>query len=157
MGAPLRMILLVLLVLLAVPATGVAAKEPAQTKQIRVYIDRQVLVALEGENKAYTFDVVTGKEGKETEAGNYKILKKHSKYVSKTYGSEMPYAMFFTADGKAIHGTLTPNARSYLRSYMTESVGSHGCVGLSDDAAKLLFAWAPVGTPIVVIRGKGEE
>lgn len=148
---------IILPVLLAVLATGIAAKEPAQKKQIRVYIDRQVLVALEGENKVYTFDVVTGKEGKETEAGNYRILKKHLKYESKTYGSEMPYSMFFTADGKAIHGTLTPNLRSYLHSHMTESVGSHGCVGLSDDAAKLLFAWAPVGTPVVVIRGKGEE
>jgi lipoprotein-anchoring transpeptidase ErfK/SrfK len=148
---------IILPVLLAVLASGVAAREPAQSKQIRVYLDRQILVALEGEKKAYTFDVVTGKEGKETEAGNYKILKKQAKYVSKTYGAEMPYAMFFTADGKAIHGTLTPNARSYLRSYMTESVGSHGCVGLSDDAAKLLFKWASVGTPVVVIRGRGEE
>jgi lipoprotein-anchoring transpeptidase ErfK/SrfK len=147
----------IVLVLLAVLATGVAAKEPGQRKQIRVYIDRQVLVALEGEHKVYTFDVVTGREGKETEAGNYKILKKQMKYASKTYGSEMPYTMFFTADGKAIHGTQTPNLRSYLHSSVTESVGSHGCVGLSDDAAKLLFNWAPVGTPIVVVRGKGEE
>ena len=154
MSALLRMILLVLLAALA---TGVAAKEPAQKKQIRVYIDRQVLVALEGEKQVYTFDVVTGAEGKETEAGNYKIFKKHLKYASKTYGSEMPYTMFFTADGKAIHGTLTPNLRSYLRSYVTESVGSRGCVGLSDDAAKILFDWAPVGTPVVVIRGKEEE
>jgi lipoprotein-anchoring transpeptidase ErfK/SrfK len=146
-----------LLVLLAALIAGVAAKEPAQNKQIRVYIDRQILVALEGEKKAYTFDVVTGKEGKETEAGNYKIMKKQMKYVSKTYGSEMPYTMFFTADGKAIHGTQTPNLRSYLHSSVTESVGSHGCVGLSDDAAKLLFKWASVGTPVVVIRGKGED
>ena len=151
MSGLLRMILLVLLAALA---TGAGAQETAKQKQIRVYIDRQILLALEGEKRVYTFDVVTGKEGKETEAGNYKIFKKHQKYVSKTYGAEMPYTMFFTPDGKAIHGTPAPNLRSYLQSYVTESVGTMGCVGLSDDAAKVLFDWAPEGTPIVVIRGK---
>ena len=152
-----RLLGTIVLVLLAALATGVGAEEAARKKQIRVYIDRQVLDALEGEKKIYTFDVVTGAEGKATEAGNYKIFKKHVKYASKAYGSEMPYAMFFTKDGKAIHGTLAPNLRSYLHSYVTESVGSHGCVGLSDDAAKLLFNWAPVGTPVVVVSGKEEK
>lgn len=146
-----RMILLVLLTALA---TGVGAEEAAQPKEIRVYLDSQVLLAREGATGVYTFDVVTGADGTETEAGNYKVFKKHQKYVSKTYGSEMPYTMFFTPDGKALHGTLAPNIRSYVRSYVTGSVGSHGCVGLSDDAAKLLFDWAPVGTPVIVIRAK---
>jgi lipoprotein-anchoring transpeptidase ErfK/SrfK len=148
---------MLLLVLLAALAIGVGAEEAAPPKQLRVYIDRQVLVALEGEKKVHTFDVVTGSEGKETEAGNYKILKKHQKYQSKTYGSEMPYTMFFTTDGKAIHGTLAANLRSYLQSSVTKSLGSHGCVGLKDDAAKILFDWAPVGTPVVVVRGLKEE
>jgi lipoprotein-anchoring transpeptidase ErfK/SrfK len=145
------------LVLLAALATGVGAEEAPGKKQIRVYIDRQVLDALEGEKKVYSFDVVTGRDGQETEAGNCKIYKKHKKYSSKAYGSEMPYTMFFTKDGKAIHGTLAPNLRSYVHTFVTDSVGSHGCVGLSDDAAKLMFDWAPVGTPVVVIRGKEEK
>ena len=152
-----RLLRMIVLVLFAALATGVGAEQAGGKKQIRVYIDRQVLDALEGEKKVYTFDVVTGKEGKETETGNYKIFKKHAKYPSKAYGSEMPYAMFFTKDGKAIHGTLAPNLRSYFQSTVTESVGSHGCVGLSDDAAKLLFKWAPVGTPVVVVRGNEER
>ncbi len=142
------------LVLLTALATSVGAEEAAQPKEIRVYLDSQVLLAREGANGVYMFDVVTGRDGSETEVGNYKIFKKHLKYASKTYGSEMPYTMFFTPDGKAIHGTLSPNIRSYLRSYVTGSVGSHGCVGLSDDAAKILFDWAPVGTPVIVIRAK---
>jgi lipoprotein-anchoring transpeptidase ErfK/SrfK len=59
--------------------------------------------------------------------------------------------MFFTKDGKAIHGTTMATLRSYLHSYLTESVGSQGCVGLTDDDAKALFVWAPVGTPVIVI------
>ena len=99
----------------------------------------------------YTFDIVSGKPDKETLVGTFKIFSKHEKYTSKTYGSEMPYTMFFTDDGKAIHGTNMATLRSYLHTYLTESVGSQGCVGLTDDNAKLLFDWAPVGTPVVVV------
>ena len=63
----------------------------------------------------------------------------------------MPYTMFFTEDGKAIHGTQMATLRSYLQSYLVDSVGSEGCVGLTDDNALALFEWAPVGTPVVVI------
>ena len=40
---------------------------------------------------------------------------------------------------------------THLHSYLTESVGSQGCVGLTDDNAKALFVWAPVGTSVVII------
>ena len=125
--------------------------EAKTKKEIRVFVDEQVLVALENDEEVYSFDIVTGREEKKTNAGSFKIFKKHEKYTSKTYGSEMPYAMFFTDDGKAIHGTQMSTLRSYLHSYITESVGSEGCVGLTDDNAQALFEWAPVGTPVIVI------
>lgn len=125
--------------------------EAAPQKEIQVFIEQQVLVALENGEEIYSFDVVTGRHGKETTAGKYHIFRKHEKYTSKTYGSEMPYTMFFTEDGKAIHGTQMATLRSYLHSYLSDSVGSQGCVGLTDDNAKALFEWAPVGTAVVVI------
>jgi len=69
----------------------------------------------------------------------------------------MPYTMFFTADGKAIDGTQMATLRSYLHSYLTESVGSQGCVGLTDDNAMALLEWAPVGTPVVIITDEEEK
>ena len=126
--------------------------EAITKKEIRVFIERQVLSAFENDEEIYSFDIVTGRDGKETTSGRYKISRKYRKYTSKTYGSEMPYTMFFTADGKAIHGTQMATLRSYLHSYLTESVGSQGCIGLTDDNAKALFDWAPVGTPVVVIN-----
>jgi lipoprotein-anchoring transpeptidase ErfK/SrfK len=119
-------------------------------KEIHVFLERQILVAMENGEEVYNFDIVTGKDGKETTAGSYRIFTKHKKYTSKKYGSEMPYTMFFTKDGKAIHGTQVATLRSYLHTYLTESVGSQGCVGLTDDNAKALFDWAPVGTPVIV-------
>jgi lipoprotein-anchoring transpeptidase ErfK/SrfK len=133
-------------------AFSLSAADAEQTKkEIHIDIEQQTLTAFENGNEVYTFDVVTGKDGKETTAGRYSIFRKEEKYSSKTYGSEMPYTMFFTADGKAIHGTLMSSLRSYLHAYLTESVGSEGCVGLTDDDAKALFEWAPLGTPVVVI------
>jgi len=125
--------------------------EDASNKEIQVFIERQVLIAFENGEEIYNFDIVTGRDGKETTAGSYSISRKYEKYTSKTYGSEMPYTMFFTDDGKAIHGTQMATLRSYLHSYLAESVGSEGCVGLTDDNALALFEWAPVGTSVVVI------
>jgi lipoprotein-anchoring transpeptidase ErfK/SrfK len=125
--------------------------EAGTKKEIKIFVDEQVLVALENGEEVYSFDIVSGREAKKTGAGSFKIFKKHEKYTSKTYGSEMPYTMFFTADGKAIHGTQMSTLRSYLHSYLTESVGSEGCVGLTDDNAQALFEWAPVGTPVIVV------
>jgi len=130
--------------------------ETTAKKEIRVFIDQQVLVALENGEDVYSFDIVTGKDGKETTAGRYHIFKKHEKYTSKKYGSEMPYTMFFSKDGKAIHGTKMATLRSYLHTYLTESVGSMGCIGLTDDNALALFEWAPVGTPVIVVT-EGEK
>jgi hypothetical protein len=142
--------LALLLGLLGIASTPWAA-EANKGKEIRVFIEEQVLVALEDGEEVYSFDIVTGRDVKETTAGRYSVFRKHEKYTSKTYGSEMPYTMFFTADGKAIHGTQMATLRSYLHSYLTDSVGSEGCVGLTDDNAKALFEWAPVGTPVVVM------
>jgi len=129
----------------------VVSEEAIAGKEIHVYIDEQLLVAYEGDEEIYSFDIVTGRDGKETTAGKYKVFRKHEKYTSKTYGSEMPYTMFFTEDGKAIHGTKMATLRSYLHSYLTESVGSQGCIGLTDDNARALFEWAPMGTPVVIM------
>jgi len=137
-----------LFLLIAALAGGSEAKA---AKEIRVYIEPQILVAMENGEEVYSFDIISGQVGKETTLGTYHVTRKHEKYTSKTYGSEMPYTMFFTVDGKAIHGTHMSVLRSYLQAYLTESVGSQGCVGLTDDNAKALFEWAPVGTPVIIL------
>ena len=146
----------VIIGLFMIVASTSLAEETVKKQEIRVFIDQQVLVALENDEEIYSVDIVTGRDGKETTAGRYRVFRKHEKYTSKTYGSEMPYTMFFTEDGKAIHGTQMATLRSYLHSYLSESVGSQGCVGLTDDNAKALFDWARVGTPVVVIVEKEE-
>ena len=69
----------------------------------------------------------------------------------------MPYSMFFSKDGKAIHGTEWATIRSYLHAYVTESVGSMGCVGLAGEDAEILYEWTPKGTNIIVMTEELEE
>jgi lipoprotein-anchoring transpeptidase ErfK/SrfK len=128
--------------------TAIAGDETAGNKKIVVIIDSQILLALEGSKIVYEYDVITGRPKKETHPGDYRIFKKHKDYTSKTYGSPMPYTMFFSKDGKAIHGTEWATIRSYLHAYLTESVGSQGCVGLTEEDARTLFNWTPIGTLI---------
>lgn len=126
-------------------------------KVIYVVTEEQKLYAWEGNTLAYEFDVVTGRPGKETHPGVFSVTRKHKDYTSKTYGSEMPYTMFFTEDGKAIHGTNWATLRSYVHAYVHESVGSMGCVGLTTEDARAMFEWAPKGTRIVVVQEETEE
>lgn len=126
-------------------------------KVIIVNVERQLLYAVADYKIVYEFDVVTGRGGKETTTGGFKIFKKIKDYTSKKYKAPMPYSMFFTKDGKAIHGTKWATVRSYLHAYLTESVGSMGCVGLTEENAKTLFNWAPVGTTVAVIDEEAER
>lgn len=126
-------------------------------KRIVVYTEDQILIAQEGDKVVHEFDVVTGKPGKETTEGLFHIGRKYEDYTSMTYDVPMPYSMFFSNDGKAIHATPWATVRSYLHAYITESVGSSGRVGLNEDDARTLFKWAPIGTPVQIIELMPEE
>ena len=151
-------LVLLVTICLALPAGILASGEKAGAlKIIYVVTDDQKLFAWEGNKLVYEFDVVTGRPGKETIPGVFKTFRKHEDYTSKTYGSPMPYTMFFTKDGKALHGTQWAILRSYVHAYITESVGSHGCVGLTTEDAKTLFYWAPLQTRVVILEEEPEE
>ena len=126
-------------------------------KVIMVIVSEQRLLALEGYTIVHEFDVVTGRAGKETTHGKYTIFRKHKDYTSKTYDVEMPYTMFFSKDGKAIHGTQWATLRSYVHAYVTESVGSQGCVGMTAEDARTMFEWAPMNTRIVILEEEPDE
>ncbi len=72
--------------------------------------------------------VCTGKPGMETPTGEFPVLGKSKDYVSKKYGSKMPYAVRFTDDGHFIH-----------QGPIKSQPSSHGCVRLSEENAKKVF------------------
>ncbi|MDH3881784.1 MAG: L,D-transpeptidase, partial [Desulfobacteraceae bacterium] len=60
--------------LLLIIASTAWGSEVIKKKEIQVFIERQVLVALENGEEIYSFDIVTGRDKKETTVGTYKIF-----------------------------------------------------------------------------------
>ena len=97
------------------------------------------------------FICLSGDNRHPTDRGKITIVRKHQIYRSRTYDTQVNYAMFFTLDGKALHQYHGPVPLAVVRSLrqsVSEWFGSHGCVRLAERDAKALFDWAPIGTTV---------
>jgi hypothetical protein len=119
-------------------------------KWIDVSLEKQLLVAYEGDVPVYATLVSTGKKGTdeesfETPKGSFRIDTKHiSSSMDGTTASDgnysiqdVPWAMFFK-DSYALHGAFWHSRFGRKR--------SHGCVNLGPTDARWLFFWT---TPIL--------
>jgi hypothetical protein len=76
--------------------------------------------------------VSTGKIGRETPAGDFKPFRMEEDHFSKEWDdAPMPFSIFFTPQGHAIHGTL--------ESRKLGTAASHGCVRLKRENAAMLY------------------
>ena len=122
------------------------------TKKIVVDIGKQMLYAYDGTTLFMQEPVSTGLLDTPTPHGTFEVFRKTpSRYmqgplpgVSDQYYDlpGVPWDLYFTQDGGAIHGT-------YWHNHFGEE-WSHGCVNLPLDAAQKLYQWASLGTPVIV-------
>jgi L,D-transpeptidase catalytic domain len=119
---------------------------------IEIDLSEQWLYAYDGDIRAFDAPVSTGKDGFNTPTGSFAIYKKYRlRTMRGSAGGEtwvvpdVPHAMFFTGD-VALHGAYWHNR------FGTGARLSHGCVNLPLDAAAWIYEWAPVGTPVIVVR-----
>ena len=122
-------------------------------EEIVVSLGAQRLWAYEGEQMVLTTLVSTGTaETLEvaTPIGHWQILVKLPMETmtgtidGKPYEvDDVPYVMYFTNEGHALHGTYWHN------NFGTPM--SHGCVNLPMDVAEWMFRWAPEGTAVTII------
>ena len=81
----------------------------------------------------YQWPVSTGKAGFDTPSGKFKAFRMERDHYSREWDdAPMPFSIFFTQKGHAIHGSLD-----------TKNIGrpaSHGCVRLTPANAEKLFA-----------------
>ena len=95
-------------------------------------VSQKMTVTLDGE-KLYQWAVSTGAPDYDTPSGTYEPLSMEKEHFSKEWDdAPMPYSIFFTGWGHALHG-----------SYHIKSLGrrvSHGCVRIHPDNAAKLFA-----------------
>lgn len=122
----------------AKPAKPAAKKKPPPPKpepRLMISINKvsqKMTVTLDGDT-VYRWPVSTGASGYETPSGTFRPFRLEKEHFSKEWDdAPMPYSIFFTMDGHAVHG-----------SYHVKSLGrraSHGCVRLHPDNAAKLFA-----------------
>jgi len=124
--------------------------ELAGGKAIVVNLDRQILSAFRRLQRVYRWDCASGDSKHRTPPGYFKIHRKHRIYRSKTYDTQMDYAMFFHR-GYAIHMAYGVRIISTLRWAGFSQFGSHGCVRLAEADASKLFHWTPMGTPVLIL------
>lgn len=119
-------------------AEGVA---PGPMK-IVVDLAAQRLYAYRGGVEIGRSSILYGADDKPTPTGVYPILQKKRHHISNLYGAPMPYMMRLTWDGVALHAST-----------VADGLATHGCVGLPDEFAALLFAEAQLGDEVLVTNG----
>jgi len=110
---------------------------------------QQMTVSVDGA-PLYTWPVSTGRQGYATPAGSFRPFRMEREHYSREWDeAPMPYSIFFTERGHAIHGTRSTGALG--------SAVSHGCVRLAPDNAAVLFdlvqAHGLVDTEVEIIGG----
>jgi hypothetical protein len=114
--------------------------------------------AMQGDDAVYTAKIVTGRPGWETPLGTFRIEWRaitrtmDSSTIGIPLGTEgsylipnVRYAQYITYNGDAIHGNywVPPSVFGSGRT-------SRGCVGMSNDDAKVFWDFASVGTRVEI-------
>ncbi len=109
-----------------------------------VDLEARVMSVFRGGYEIGAAAVLLGTDDHPTPLGTFPIRYKMRHNVSEKYNNApMPYSMFLTADGVAIHGSEVENGYA-----------SHGCIGTPEDFAAKVFAVAEKGDRVVITRGK---
>ena len=113
--------------------------------QITVWVDlrTQLLSVFRGGHEIGTAVIVYGADTMESPLGRFPILFKKRDYHSRSYDAPMPYSLFVTDTGVALHGSPMSSRRA-----------THGCIGLPTEFARLLFSSANTGDVVHIVRSE---
>jgi lipoprotein-anchoring transpeptidase ErfK/SrfK len=116
----------------------------ARGRHIEIYRAKGVVLLLEGARVMRAIHTSTGVGGDDpdlgTPPGRFAIYRKEVQSWSVPYKSWLPYASYWNA-GWALHGYASVPAEP----------ASHGCARLPLPEAKIVYAFARIGTPVRVI------
>lgn len=137
----------------AAGASALAYHAADGEKWVDVNLSTYTVTAYEGATVVYgPVAMVPGATATPTVTGTFHV---YLKYASQTMrganadGSryvtpDVPWVSYFTG-GYALHGAPWRSSFGY-----GGSAGSHGCVNMPVSAAKWVYDWAPIGTPVTV-------
>jgi lipoprotein-anchoring transpeptidase ErfK/SrfK len=95
---------------------------------VRVDLAHELISVFRGGDEIGTALVLFGTDGKPTPTGVFPVLSKSKQHRSTQYDAEMPYALWLTRNGVAIHA-----------SQVRYGTATHGCIGVPLAFAEHLF------------------
>lgn len=111
---------------------------------ITIDLDARVMSVFRGGYEIGAAAVLVGTDEHPTPIGTFPVLAKQRHNRSEKYdNAPMPWSMFLTRDGIAIHGG----------SQVENGYASHGCIAGPDDFVSKIFAAAKPGDKVVITRG----
>lgn len=132
-------------------------------KAIVVSVADQHLTAYDHARPLLDTVVTTGRPELPTDVGPMRVLRKDSPWkMHSPWPKGSPYyypdetvqsVLWFTETGEGLHDAPW---RSWFGPGSDRGDGSHGCINLPDPAQSRLFAWAEIGTPVIVYPGDGQ-
>ena len=110
-----------------------------------VDLEARVLSVFKGGYEIGAAAVLVGTDDYPTPLGTFPILAKQRHNRSEKYGgAPMPWSMFLTGDGVAIHGGHV----------VENGYASHGCISGPDEFVSRIFAIARPGDKVIITRGE---
>jgi tetratricopeptide (TPR) repeat protein len=120
-------------------------------KRIEIDISKQRFYAWEGDELVYKFRTSTGLRGRDTATGHFEVLSKIPMAYSSIWRLKMPYWLGIYYVGRVENGIhalpIRPDG-SVMWGGLLGQRASYGCVILSTKAAKTIYNWAEIGTPV---------
>lgn len=111
---------------------------------ITVDLEARVISAFRDGHEIGTAVALLGTKAHPTPVGTYPVLRKSREHYSRKYNNApMPFSLWLTNTGIAIHGSPVMNGYA-----------SHGCVGVPDEFAAKLFNATRPGDKVIITRGK---
>ena len=114
---------------------------PAGRTIVVVDLGAQILYVYRGGIEIGRTTLIKGADEFPTPVGTFPILEKDADHVSNLYDALMPYMLRLTWGGVAIHGSV-----------VGEGNVTHGCIGIPEEFAELLFQVAKVGDRVLVTK-----
>lgn len=115
--------------------------------RIRIDLATQSLEAVTPQGETVRWKISSGRRGYETPAGSYGVMRMEADHHSDEYEqAPMPYSIFFSPRGLAIHGSYERGLGRPL---------SHGCVRLAVPNARQLYEWVEKHGATIEITGGG--
>jgi len=118
-------------------------RAPSGKLEIVADVARDTLYVYRGGVEIGRTILIYGADEKPTPLGSFPILQKKVHHISNLYNAPMPYMMRLTWGGVALHGSGETVDNRYA---------THGCIGLPDEFAALLFRAAKLGDRVTVTR-----